>query len=421
MSWKETSEIWYLPSVDHFLGALCLTCLLLGTPSNLTALIYFSKKRARDTPTLLYVVITLTDTVTCVLVTPVAVTMFSGRNPGVFGSFTLCNVWGLLWEIQPYYSVFLVFMLTVLRTVSLVKPLFVIKTRRVFAVLIGYYLFLVVRFIVGLAANQGRYRYEAKDGYPYNHFTNPWFAQWDIVAGVTLLAFPIIPVAVSCVMSVYIVRSSTSACQEEVTSRRGRKRNSKHRATTTILLLTTIYIVFNIPVFINYIRLLIIVFGSSHQDFLNPDGNNKFVHAYSWLFTYIMSVALNALVNPIVYFFRMVRFRKAIKDIWVCKLESRNLESSITMVSNRVVPVLPGGYKDQQFELTSPSSVGLVIQNESTLEYVTDKSRRVSRVSLHSLGLGRRVSRVSIGLARRDSRVSVSLARKESMGTLSLA
>ena len=376
MNWEENGGIWYLPSVDHVLGALCVACLLLGAPSNLTALIYFSKKRSRDTPTLLYVTITLTDTVTCVLVTPVAITLFLGRSPGMFGSFTACNVWGLLWEIQPYYSVFLVFMLTILRTVSLVKPLFVIKTRRVFAVLIGYYLFLLVRFIVGLAANLGRYRYEAKDGYPFNHFTNEWFARWDIVAGVVLLAFPIIPVAVSGVMSVYIVRSSVSACQEEVSSNtRGRGRNSKHRATTTILLLTTIYIVFNIPVFINYIRLAIIVFAPNHRDFLNPDNNNRFVHAYAWLFTYIMSVALNALVNPIVYFFRMARFRHAIKDIWVCKLDSRHLESSVTMVSNRIAPVIPGGYKDLQTGLTSPSSVGLVIDNGSRLELedVTDR------------------------------------------------
>ena len=395
MIWKDSAGIWHLPSVDHFLGALCLTCLLVGTPSNLTALIYFSKKRARDTPTLLYVTITLTDTVTCVLITPVAITMFSGRSPGMFGSFTACNIWGLFWEIQPYYSVFLVFMLTVLRTVSLVKPLIVIKTRRVLAVLIGYFAFLVIRFIVGLAANLGRYRYEAKDGYPYNHFTNPWFAQWDIIAGVVLLAFPIIPVAVSCVMSVYIVRSSASGCQEEVSSRtRGKKRNSKHRATTTILLLTIIYIVFNIPVFINYIRLAVIVFSSNHKDFLNPDGNNRFVHAYAWLFTYIISVALNALVNPIVYLFRMPRFRQSIKDIWFCKLDFRQLDSSATIVSNRVVPVIPiNGYNDHQLGLTSPSSVGLVLDlgnrlvldSGNGLEDVTDKTTSTASGDLHQV------------------------------------
>ena len=371
--WKEDAELWYSPPIDTLLGTLCLTCLLIGTPSNLTALIYFSKKRSRDTPTLLYVTITLTDTVTCLLVTPVAISMFSGREPGLFSNSTFCNFWGMLWEIQPYYSVFLVFMLTVLRTVSLVKPLLVTKTKHVLAVLVGYYLFLVIRFTAGLAGDLGRYRYETKDGYPYNHFTSTWFAQWDIIAGVVLLAFPIIPVAVSCVMSVYIVRSSVAACQEDISrGSRGRGRNSKHRATTTILLLTTIYIVFNIPVFINYIRLAIIVFGPTHTDFLNPDGNNRFVHAYSWLFTYIMSVALNALVNPIVYFFRMVRFRQAIKNIWVCKLDSRHLESSVTVVSNKIAPVLPAGCKDQ-LGLTSPSAVGFVIENCSRLEDVTDR------------------------------------------------
>jgi hypothetical protein len=256
------------------------------------------------------------------------------------------------------------------------------------AVLVGYYVFLVVRFTLGLAANQGRYRYEAKDGYPYNHFTSAWFAQWDIIAGVVLLAFPIIPVTVSCVISVYIVRSSASACQEGMIMKCGtrtRKRNSKHRATTTILLLTTIYIVFNIPVFINYIRLAIIVFGPDHKDFLNPDGNNRFVHAYAWNFTYIMSVALNALVNPIIYFFRMARFRNAIKNIWVCKLDSRHMESSITVVSNKVVPAIPGGGgggggKEQQLGLASPSAVGLVIDNCSRLDDVSDQaqSRRTS-------------------------------------------
>ena len=117
------------------------------------------------------------------------------------------------------------------------------------------------------------------------------------------LAFPIIPITASCITSTSIMIYSARATQVSTVLTK-----MKREATTTIIIVTLVYIVFNLPVFLNYVRYIIAVYFTD-KDFLDGDDSNEFLQKYIWLLTYVITVTLNSLVNPFVYVFRMKRFR----------------------------------------------------------------------------------------------------------------
>ena len=97
-----------------------------------------------------------------------------------------------------------------------------------------------------------------------------------------------------------------------ITQQQGSITRMKKEATKTIILITLVYIVFNLPVFLNYSRYIITVYVVG-KDFLDPNNSNWFIQEYIWLFTYIITVALNSITNPVVYFLRMKNFRRDLR------------------------------------------------------------------------------------------------------------
>ena len=79
--------------------------------------------------------------------------------------------------------------------------------------------------------------------------------------------------------------------------------------------MTLVYILFNLPVFLNYTRYIVAVYVTG-KDFLDSDNSNTFLQEYIWLLTYIITVALNSLVNPVIYMLRMRRFRAEALNIF---------------------------------------------------------------------------------------------------------
>ena len=133
------------------------------------------------------------------------------------------------------------------------------------------------------------------------------------------LAFPIIPILVSCIIS-YVILSSPIAHSVGSASTRTKKRN----ATITVLIITFVYCVFNIPVFVNFTLFTIITIG----DYPYPGWfyDNSFMYFYSWNISYIMSVVMNSTTNPFIYFFRVRKFKHKIAASLKrrkCKIQKR--------------------------------------------------------------------------------------------------
>ena len=144
---------------DITCAILCFAILLLGPLGNLSAALLFAteirsppdmyseKKRCFDS---LFLWISVTDTLICLCMLPVAVTLLEDREPALFASPLFCTVWGVLWTVLPYLSVFLVAALSLTRTYALVRPLGHVSCHVVTYVIIVYTCYLGARSVVPL-------------------------------------------------------------------------------------------------------------------------------------------------------------------------------------------------------------------------------------------------------------------------------
>ena len=133
----------------------------------------------------------------------------------------------------------------------------------------------------------------------------------------------IVPIAISCAISVNIVvKSGKPGLHETVTPHMQIRRNQRRKITLTIIIFTIFYILFNIPLCVNYVLYVVTINMFTYP---GPIYCDTFMYHYSWNITAILSVALNSTVNPIIYLTRFSRFKR-----WVLRVftEDSDLETS---------------------------------------------------------------------------------------------
>ena len=289
-------------SADIILGILCLCAFSVGIIGNIAALIYFTSKR-KDLPTLIYIVIASNDLLICITILPIAVSLINQRDYVLFQYTVVLVTWGVLWDILPYMSIFLISVLSITRTIKLLYPLKFINKSVVLAVIGVYELYLLLRTIIPfiLGPKYKCYRYY---GYCYR-YSDEWH-YFIIVTQMIESALPIIPITLSCCISMYVIILSLNVSEQNnsVTA-------MKRSATITILLVTSVYIIFNIPVFI--------IFCIHLHEVVTDTYTYISDNTYVWVIVYVINTSLNATINPIVYVSRMKMFRSSISRLIVTR------------------------------------------------------------------------------------------------------
>ena len=128
-------------------GILSLLCFAVGTMANFLSLIYFLlRNRTRCTLSkTLFNLINGTDLLICLLALPVAISALSEGQPKVFSLPFFCNSWVFLWYTLCRYSLFLIAVLSIARTHSMVRPLCPPDKRWVLVPVLVYLLLLLVQ------------------------------------------------------------------------------------------------------------------------------------------------------------------------------------------------------------------------------------------------------------------------------------
>ena len=309
------AEETFSPLLDKVLASLLTLTLAVGVPANLLSLLYFYNTHQSSTSKLIYLIVSLTDTISCINTYPVILVLFSGRSPVFYGDFTFTQIWGITWEPLPYFSVFLVFVMTVVRAIILLRPLVILSRKIILKWIVGYCIILLLRFSVGLVFF-GHYEYKAFSAYAWIQIKNEWYRKVDLSLAVILLATPILPI---------LALSSISVCKIIRSIRRGAKNKRlaaiKRKSSITVIIFTATYIIFNVPVFFTY--LWFVLYNQFGYHILK---SNWFLDNYLWVMTYVCCVAFNAICNPLVYLCRMSEFRNFLSS----KLQRR------TAVRNRI-------------------------------------------------------------------------------------
>ena len=295
----------YSETADHIISIILIVCTAVGVPGNLFALNYFVFE-GRGIARRIYIIMTITDSLICSTSFPVVASFLNQRKPMIFGNPIFCTVWGSLWNILPYLSVCLIAMLSITRTMIFLNKGIMLSKNKIVIVIGIYTVFLTSDQIIPLILHFVQYKYAEYDGYCWETNFKKWLGDFDTILNSITLALPILPIMISCSISTYFISSSINP------SRRGSPGNvMKRNATITILMVTLAYIIFNVPVFINYI-LYTIVFVKSYPYPNNIFYKSTFMYFYSWNFTYIICTTVNSCINPVIYFIHMSQFRRSL-------------------------------------------------------------------------------------------------------------
>ena len=257
----------------------------------------------------------------------------------------------LVWYTTPYFSVYLVFVLSMVRTYNLLRP-FNRTPHRIITIVTALYLTIlilktVLPNITGVITVQytrpfALCLFVKNDDKPDKEGVRSLIMSIIIHTNTIQLMIPVIPVILSCAVSVFSVRRS--AQQSCVNTSRVYKKLSKdcpiyrkkrgepqYQASVTIVLLTLVYLVCNLPVFLFYTLHLI---QGHNGTFFASD----VVYNWGWNIVFAFLVVVNATVNPVVYWTRIRKFRVVIRDdvrrilVAVLCLESdRRASSSVSV------------------------------------------------------------------------------------------
>ena len=191
------STLEYSHSTDVTLAVILIGCTLVGVTGNSFALQYFVfQKKDRPNVYPIYIAISVTDIIICITALPVAVTLINNRSNILFGNNTFCSVWGAVWLILETYSVFLVAILSISRTLTLLLKR---STKSNIAIIIisVYGLLLTVRSFLPIILGYEYFIYPKEDGYCWPTSNIGWFEKCISILIILQLAFPILPVILS--------------------------------------------------------------------------------------------------------------------------------------------------------------------------------------------------------------------------------
>ena len=320
-----------------------------GTLCNCLALTLFAKEfiAARNTSDnnkfyfkYVYLVICVTDLLICISVFPVVDAFIEDPNypefktPILFRNHFFCNVWGLLWEILPSFSVFLVGVLSISRLILLLKPRFKFGITLMCIVMATYVLLIfAVKLILLLTTDVMDYEPMLRYCFLISHNDNQFRTHEIVTLGIMVsqLALPILPVTLCFILSLVLLlgpKYRTSQCNNF--------NSPQDKAAVTVVIITVVFIVFNIPMLINnifYIHGLTTKQNATFTDIYD----SVWTFYYSWPLAYIVSVAINSTVNPIIYYFRMQNFKKFV---------NRNVCSLRIHVNNKIRDLISVNFEE---------------------------------------------------------------------------
>ena len=315
----------FIAEVDIFLGAICTLCVIVGVPGNILSLWYFRHKiregrrgGSNDFFGYLYIAISLTDLIICITIIPVAEAFMNGRNSAMFENGSFCTMWGVIWEIIPFYSVFLVGVLSISRLFTLFQPHKMLNTKLLFGWLTGYLTGLVLSKTVPLMLRISTVKYFRNTMYCFLlPSAESVYWAFSIVSSIALLAAPILPILATCLALIYKLTSTRLPASTQYNQKRRGAMTKQARATKTIVIVTLVYVLYNIPVFVKFAHhLQYVIRRTSDEEYdYKKAYHSILLYWYGWVLTYTVCVVMNSTTNPVVYLCRMEGYQTFIATL----------------------------------------------------------------------------------------------------------
>ncbi|KAL5255943.1 hypothetical protein ACHWQZ_G011230 [Mnemiopsis leidyi] len=286
-------------TLDKILSLNLLLGLILGVPANIISLYYFCVLcKGRDIPTQIYRRICVVDLVTCLAHLPVMVSMWSAREPVLFGNQYFCIGWRILFRGLQVSAIFLVLLLSLSRAIAICFPFTVLYREAIVWSFRAYLLFIILQN-AALRSEQ-IHVYNDHDVFCYEDLgPNQIYGKIDDQLYEIEIGLPTFLIIISFISSVYKLRKSDLVPNGQ--------QSTKKQASVTIMIVTGIFLICNLPQCIN--MLLWIADYDNMKENSSPRYRNTFMMFYTWNISAVQTVVLSAYLSPIVYFSRMQSFR----------------------------------------------------------------------------------------------------------------
>ena len=293
---------------DKLFGGILAVLSVTGTIGNVISLLYFVTKVKKTIHDTLYQIMCVLDTVSSLIAWPVTIALLCSRKSLPFENPAFCGIWTVLFKSTGVMALFLVMVISVSRTVSIMAPFHVIMEPMILGSIAVYAVVDLAFISVLYGIDVVQFDYYMDVGYcstmPQSVKLQPSSEEvWDRVfvplANVQTFG-PMIIVFFSFVMSVVALATRQN------NGKKGRSENKVWRASVTIAIFTAIYLFCQLP--------LIVTKMIAHWLKWFPDTPDLFKYTtfigwnYSILFQVIFP-ALNCTLNPILYYSRMPKYK----------------------------------------------------------------------------------------------------------------
>ena len=301
---------------EIFLIILSTLAILPGIPACLLQLTYLISTKGHSLVSTLFLSVCAVDLVILITHLPVTASLVMSRSPLLFSSELFCKMWGVVWYTASRLSVVLIALLSITRSLCLIRPFAQPPKSRHMIIVILAALALLVIINGAPVLLGGRYEFESTASLPVP-------ANFDIISDSIypfFLLLPFLVITISCGVSIAAIRyhrhNSTTDTQ-------------KQGATTTIILLTSLYLVCNVPEIMFLAGFVIQQAGLDTESlfdflsvFLLPISDSH-VYAHLFVFAVNVSVPVNSTANSLLWIYRSQGMRA-----WMWKLAGRSAAGS---------------------------------------------------------------------------------------------
>eukprot|EP00116_Pleurobrachia_bachei_P000859 sb/3461121/ len=222
---------------QYFFGTLSLTCALIGTTVTVLGLTSFSATHRNVGSRLMYKLILATDGTICLMMIPVCVSNYSKWAPGLYQYPFFCQSWSFMWGCMTRMSVFLIMLLNIIRTCSLIKPLRHTNTCWIICPTLIYLTFLAAQsalpLFMGVEVSYKRVfqccAWEQEIF--FSKLSDLSTCVYYTLAYVVEFVFPLFPIVASASLSIYKLKYSRDALD-------GTDETKKYKTQATMMILT---------------------------------------------------------------------------------------------------------------------------------------------------------------------------------------
>ena len=301
-------------TITAVLGSITLACSFIGISLNLLTIQFFRKRSPVFKLKIVFGAAAYVDiSISCLSIFSAA-SFLDNRQPLAFSNFQFCQLWGFLWSLASKLSASIVGFASLIR-VLLITFRYEVATNNLKIALSVYTVVLLVieffPFMFNESFSYQGYFGSCHMGYVALKYLYPISFKGFILSYLPALTY-LLPIPI-CFCS-YMLSCITLCRQSSLANTRLEPSNNRNFRLQALMTLSTFmsgYLLLQAPLAVYIISYVIKLFSGSS---ITPDFHSSVFSFYMPHFVYLLAVAVNATINPLIYCWRLQEFRAFVEE-----------------------------------------------------------------------------------------------------------